>query len=344
VSVIHRVRLPVGATTMVEVGHPVEPAEVLATRRPPGPGANLPVAAPLRRSAAEAETCLSARPGAILEAGQVLAADGRGREVRVPEACLFLGYDPEEGTALLAPLGATEPILGHVRGEVVEVGSEAIEIRVAGALVTGIGGSGGAVHGELKVAVHEPGEELRATAIDIGSTGRILVGGSRASAETLTRARAMGVAGIVLGGVLDKELRDFEAIQQRRREVGGDRGEFAVVMLEGFGKVGLDPALFDWFRAHDGRTASLFGDAARLYVYDADAPPARRTRARAGDRVIAHRRPYAGQGGMLLRELPAAFVTDAGVRAAAGVVRFEDGRVAVVPMANLEAADPHRGD
>ena len=52
------------------------------------------------------------------------------------------------------------------------------------------------------------------------ATGRILVGGSRASAETLTRARAMGVAGIVLGGVLDKELRDFEATQQRRREIG----------------------------------------------------------------------------------------------------------------------------
>jgi hypothetical protein len=343
-SVVHRVRLPVGATTMVEVGHPVEPAEVLATRRPPGPGANLPVAGPLRRSAAAAEACLTARPGAILDADQVLAADGRGREVHVPEACLFLGYDPEEGSALLAPLGPSEPIVGHVRGEVTEVGGEAIEIRVAGALVIGIGGSGGAVHGDLKVAVHEPGEELRATAIDIGSTGRILVGGSRASAETLTRARAMGVAGIVLGGVLDKELRDFEAIQQRRREVGGDRGEFAIVMLAGFGKVGMDPALFDWFRVHDGRTASLFGADARLYVYDADPPPARRGRARAGDRVIAHRRPYAGQGGMLVRELPAPFVTEAGVRAASGVVRFEDGRVAVVPMANLEAADPYRGD
>ena len=48
--------------------------------------------------------------------------------------------------------------------------------------------------------------------------GRIVVGGSRASAEALIRARAMGVAGMVLSGMLDKELRDFEAIQQRRRE------------------------------------------------------------------------------------------------------------------------------
>ena len=109
------------------------------------------------------------------------------------------------------------------------------------------------MHGELRVAVHEPGEELRAERHRRERDGRIIVGGSRASAETLTRARAMGVAGIVLGGVLDKELRDFEATQRRRREVGGVRGDFAVLLLEGYGKVGFDPELFAWFRTHEGR-------------------------------------------------------------------------------------------
>lgn len=343
-SVTHRVRLPVGATTLVEIGHLVEPAEVLATRRPPGGGTSLPVASRLRRSAAEAVDLLSVRPGTVLEAGERLAEDGNGREVLVPHACLFLGYDADDGTALIAPLGATEPILGHVRGEVMSVKAEAIEIRVAGALVAGVGGSGPAVHGELRMAVHEPGEELRAGAIDVGATGRIVVGGSRASAETLTRARAMGVAGIVLGGVLDKELRDFEATQLRRREVGGVRGDFAIVMIEGFGKVGLDAELFAWFQSHEGRLASLFGDAGRLYVYDADPPPARRALARVGDRVIAHRRPFAGWGGELIRVLDLPHATPAGVAARSGLVRFEDGRSAIVPLANLEATEPRDGD
>ena len=339
-SVIHRVRLPVGASPLVEVGHEVQPAEVLATRRPPGEGTSVAVAASLRRSPAATADCLSAQPGSVLEAGDLLAADGRGREVRVPRASLFLGYDPDEGSALMAPLLGTEPIVGHVRGEVTRVDPEAIEIRVAGALVPGVGGSGGAVHGELRLAVREPGDELRAGAIDVGTTGRILVGGSRASAETLTRARAMGVAGIVLGGIRDKELRDFEATQLRRREIGGERGDFAVLLIEGFGKVGLDPGLFAWFRAHDGHVASLFGDSAQLYVYDAGAPPARRALPRTGDRVIAHRRPYAGLGGELLRIVPGLHATAAGIPVRAGVVRFEDGLTAVVPLANLEAAEP----
>lgn len=341
-SVIHRVRLPIGSVPMVEVGATVEPAEVLATRRPPGPGMSVAVASRLRRSAAQAAGCLSVPPGSYLEAGDRLAED-RGLEVTVPSACLFLAYDITDGSALVAPLLGSEPIVGHVRGEVSSVDDEAIEIRIGGSLLEGVGGTGSAVHGELRVAVHEPGDELRASAIDIGATGRIVVGGSRASAETLTRARAMGVAGIVLGGLLDKELRDFEATQQRRRQVGGARGDFAVVLLEGFGKVGLDPGLFAWFRAHEGRMASLFGESARLYVYDADPPPARRALPRAGDRVIAHRRPHAGRAGELVRLLDAPRATMSGIAVRSALVRFEGGPTAIVPLANLEATEPVPG-
>jgi len=329
---------------MVEVGNHVEPADVLATRRAPRGGVSLPVALPLRRSAAEAARCLVARPGEHLDAGAILAEDDRWRQVRVPEACILLGYDLDDGSAMIAPLSGSEPVLGHVRGEVVSLEPDAIELRVTGALVTGVGGSGDAVHGELRVAVHEPGAELPASAIDVGATGRIIVGGSRASAETLTRARAMGVAGIVLGGVLDKELRDFEATQLRRREIGGVRGDFAVILLEGFGKVGFDPGLFAWFRVHEGRMASLFGEAARLYVYDAGPPPLRRVLPLPGDRVIAHRRPHAGQGGELVRVLDRLHAFASGVVGRAALVRFEDGHTAIVPLANLEATEPLTGD
>lgn len=339
-SVVHRVPLPVGAVAMVEVGQAVEPAEVLATRRRAGGGMTVAVAAPLRRSAAEAEACLVARPGSIVEAGALLARDDRGREVRAPEACLLLGYDADNGTATVALLGPAEPIVGHVRGEVTTLRRDAVEVRVAGSALAGIGGSGGAVHGELRLGVRAPGDELRAGAIDVGATGRIIVGGSRASAETLTRARAMGVAGIVLGGVLDKELRDFEATQHRRRQVGGLGGDLALILLEGFGKVGFDAGLFDWFRRHEGRMASLFGSTARLYVYDAEAPPARGALPGQGDRVLAHRRPYAGLGGQLVRLLEGLHASPSGVMGRAGLVRFEDGRTAVVPLANLEATDP----
>lgn len=341
-SVVHRVPLPVGATPLVEVGHRVEPAEVLATRRPPGEGTNLPIAAPLRQAASAAAGHLVVRPGAIVDAGELIAAAG-GREVRAPAACLFLGYDAGDGTALVAPLLGTEPIVGHVRGEVTAVDADAVEIRVAGARVMGIGGSGGAVHGPLQVAVHDPGDELRASAIDVATTGQILVGGSRASAETLTRARAMGVVGIVLGGVLDKELRDFEAAQRRRQATSGEGGDLAIVLLEGFGKVGLDPDLFGWLREAEGSIGSLFGSAGELIIYDAPPPPTRRPLPEPGDRVVAHRRPHAGMGGTLLRRLPGLHPLATGIAVPTGLVRFDHGVTAAVPLANLEAAVPRSG-
>jgi hypothetical protein len=339
-SAVHRIRLPAGATVLVEVGHAVEPSETLATRRAAHGGTSVPVAARLRHPPQRAAEMLTVAPGAEVEAGDRIADDGHGRVVTAPEAAIFLAYDRGDGRALLAPLGEPEPIVGHVRGEVSAVEPDAIEIRIAGALLNGVGGYGMAVHGPLTVAVDDPLDELRAVAIDVGSSGRILVGGSRASAETLTRARAMGVAGIVLGGILEKELRDFAAIQSRRRAVGGIGDEFALIVLEGYGKVGLDVDLFAWFKRHDGLMASLFGADARLYVYGADPTPVRRTLPRAGDRVIAHRRPYAGVGGRLVRVLEPLHATPAGIAARSGLVRFDDGRSALVPLANLEATEP----
>ncbi len=337
---LHRIGVPRGAVPSVTVGTDVRPDQVLAHHRRPEPPQRVPLAGPLRVASHQVAGLLVVRPGTMLEAGDPIARSSEGRQVVAPAAGLLLGISASDGSALLAPLGPEEPVIGHVRGRVRSVESGAITVEVPGALVRGVAGTRAAVHGEQVVAVHDPGEELRAGAIDVTATGKIVVGGSRASAETLTRARAMGVAGIVLGGVLDKELRDFEAIQRRRREVGGLSGSFGVLLLEGFGKVGIDPQRFAWLRAQSGSMASLFGADGLLYVYDAELAPGRRTLPHVGERVIAHRRPFQGRAGVLVAELDDLHATPSGIPARMALVRFEDGRLAPVPLANLEATLP----
>jgi hypothetical protein len=339
VTLHRRIRLARGAEAWVAVGQSVEPGDVIATRRPPGEATALPIARPLRIAPERVGAALATRPGTLLAAGDLIAAAGPGREVRATAASLFIGWDPGDGTALVAPLGAPSPIHSHVRGTVARVDDDHVELAVDGVALEGVGGTGEAVHGELVMAVHAPSDELRASAIAVDVSGRIVVGGSRTSAETLIRARAMGVAGIVLGGLLDKELRDFEAIQHRRREVESVDGTFGLLLIEGYGKVGFDPGLFAWFRRQAGRMATLFGAERELYVYGADAPPRRRVPARPGDAVIAHRRPFAGRTGVLLRELDGLHAAPSGIAARSGLVRFEDGRVVAVPLANLEATE-----
>ncbi|HET9879934.1 MAG TPA: hypothetical protein VFQ81_11620 [Candidatus Limnocylindria bacterium] len=339
-AAVHRVPLPPGAEPTVDVGDEVSADAVLAVRRALEPPIAVPAAQALRRPPAEVPARLVVMPGERVAAGDPLAAAGH-RIVRSPVSGLFLTVARTDGSLLVAPLGEEVPVVGHVAGRVRAVERRSISIEVPGAVLRGIAGSGEAVHGELVVAVHEPGEELRAAAIDVAKAGRIVVGGSRASAETLIRARAMGVAGIVLGGVLDKELRDFESIQRRRREMGGMTGAFALILVEGFGKVGFDPPLFEWFRRQSGRMASLIGAERVLYVHEADPPPERRPLPLVGGQVVAHRRPFQGRSGALVAILDDLHAAPSGIPARMALVRFDDGRLAPVPLANLEAvAEP----
>jgi hypothetical protein len=340
---LHRVHLPRGATPIVTAGAEVRPEQVIAVRRRPGQPLRVRVTELLGRPPGQVAAVLLARPGQQLHEGEALARDPQGREVPSPATGLLLSVSAIDGSVMIAPFGEEEPVIGHVHGRVREVGPGAVVLEVPGVVLHGVGGTGDAVHGELVIAVHTPEEELRAGAIDVGATGKIIVGGSRASAETLTRARAMGVAGIVLGGVLDKELRDFEAIQRRRREIGGLTGSFGVLLLEGFGKVGIDPQRFAWLRNHAGRTASLFGAEGMLFVHEATPPPSRRALPAIGERVVAHRRPFQGRAGVLVAELEDLHAAPSGIPARMGLVRFEDGRLAPVPMANLEATLPAAG-
>jgi hypothetical protein len=334
---LHRIHLPRGTAVSVRVGAEIRPDEVIGLRRGALAAVRVPLTRPLHRQPEDVESVLAVRPGERVEADQPLALVEGGDAVLAPMAGLVLATSRRDGTLLLAPLGPEEPVIGHVRGRIRAIEEGAVVVEVPAASLHGVGGSGEAVHGELVVGVRSPEDELRAAAIDSGATGKILVGGSRASAETLTRARAMGVAGIVLGGVLDKELRDFEAIQRRRREAGGMTDAFGILLVEGFGKVGIDPQLFAWFRAHAGRVASLFGAGGLLYVYDAAPLPWRRPLARVGDRVIAHRRPFQGRGGVLVALLDDLHAAQSGIPTRMALVRFEDGRLAPVPLANVEA-------
>ena len=77
----------------------------------------------------------------------------------------------------------------------------------------GIVALGGPTRGRLQVAAGAD-SELRAGGLDVALAGAILVVGSRVDAETLTRARAMGVRGIIVTGLASKERRDFLASER----------------------------------------------------------------------------------------------------------------------------------
>lgn len=333
----HRVRLPAGAEPVVSVGDEVQPGEPVATAPRPSASQTVSLARPLRRRKPEVVDLLLVTPGTRVRADQPIARTPE-REVRSPANGYFLAYDPARGSAQLLTVGDSEPITSDVRGVVMDVDPGAVTIAVPAVELLGVGGTGPAVHGPLTLAVSHPETPLDPAMIDADSAGRVIIGGAWASAEAITRARAVGVAGIVVGGLHARDLTDFAGLQHRRSLLGTAAPPFAVLALDGFGRSGMDPARFAWLQAHADRSVTILGDQRRLLVYDASPAPERTVRAAVGDRVVVVTGPGRGQVG-LLREVPSQpMAIGSGISALCGLVRLDAGRTVTVALANLEAS------
>jgi hypothetical protein len=204
----------------------------------------------------------------------------------------------------------------------------AITIRAAGRGIRGVVALGGPTRGRLHAG---PDGELRSGGLDVGSAGTILVVGSRVDAETLTRARAMGVCGVVVAGLSSKERRDFIASEARQRAALHRLPPFAVLVLDGATRRPLAGAVQAVLAALAGREVAIVTDPPTL-VFDVPNlvipdPPVDLVRIRAGS--------LAGREGRFVRAVgPRRFA--GGVQLEAGIVHLPDGTTAAVPLGDLE--------
>ncbi len=335
----HRIRLPSGAEPTVAVGDEVQAGDTVASSVRPAASVTVPLARPLHRGRGEVLDLLSATPGTRVRVDQPLARTP-DRDVRSPVDGILLAYDSATGNAHLLALEPADPILSDVRGVVMEVDREAVTVAVPAVMLVGVAGTGAAVHGPLTIAVSHAEAPLEPAMIDADAAGRIMVGGSWASAEVITRARAVGVAGIIVGGLHARELAEFTGLQHRRSLLGTAAPPFAVLGLDGFGRSGMDPARFAWLQAHADQPATILGDQRRLLVYDATPAPSRVARAAVGERVVIASGPGRGQAGTLTEIPGQPRAIGSGISALCGLVRLDAGRTVAVALANLEASPP----
>jgi hypothetical protein len=203
-----------------------------------------------------------------------------------------------------------------------------ITIRAAGRGVRGIVALGGPTRGRLQTGTNG---ELRSGGLDVGSAGTILVVGSRVDAETLTRARAMGVCGVVVAGLSSKERRDFLASEARQRAALHRLPSFAVLVLDGATRRPLAGAVQAVLAALAGREVAIVTDPPTL-VFDMPNlvipdPPVDLVRIRAG--------ALAGREGRFVEAIgPRRFA--GGVHLEAGLVHLPDGTTAAIPLGDLE--------
>lgn len=253
----------------------------------------------------------AARPGARVPAGELLFA--------------WHGHWRVATGELTEPLDS--PVAGIVRD--VRAGSS-VTLQTGGRALRGIVALGTPTSGRLHIATGKDAE-LRSGGLDVGFAGTILVVSSRIDAETLTRARAMGVRGLIVGGLASKERRDFVASEARQHAALHRLPPFAVLVLDGALRRPLASPVEALLAGLAGREVAIVTDPPML-VFDAPdlvipPPPPGLVRVRGGE--------FAGREGTWIRSLGLRRFAG-GIHLEAAAVRSADGSVIAVPLGDLE--------
>ncbi|MES2210415.1 MAG: hypothetical protein V4515_09565 [Chloroflexota bacterium] len=224
-----------------------------------------------------------------------------------------------------------EPLEAPIGGTVSEIRSGAgIRLRTAARGLLGADTLGGPTSGRLQVLAPRDGH-VRASEIDVSGSGAVLVVGSTIDAEAITRARAVGVRGLVVAALGVKERREVMASERRARAGVHGLPPFAILVLEGTIGRPIATPITAVLEAVAGRPVAIVSDPACLLFDDADldlpVPAADLVRITAG--------PLAGLEGTWAG-LAGPYRFAGGVILEAGWVRLGSSEPVAVPLGDLE--------
>ncbi|MFC1525000.1 hypothetical protein ACFL5I_01285 [Planctomycetota bacterium] len=151
-------------------------------------------------------------------------------------------------------------VKAYIDGEVVEASADEYAIIEARAtFIQGIFGIGGETIGEIKIVSSDPAAVLTPQDIPSDCRGKILVGGSLVTHETVKQAIANGARGIIVGGVNDWDIRGILGYDIGVAITGSEDIGITLVITEGFGQMTMAARTFDLLKSREGMKASISG-------------------------------------------------------------------------------------
>ncbi|MCX6382226.1 MAG: hypothetical protein NT023_22580 [Armatimonadetes bacterium] len=266
-------RLPLKGDVLVKVGDKVSPRTVVARTEIPGIMQTVKLAEKLGVEPADVQKLLKVKAGDAITQNDLLAETKGlfGRYFRSEIRCPVTGTIElvSQTTGHVGIRQAATPIEkdAYVEGVVTRVmPGEGVVVTCEGALVQGIFGVGGERQAELVTVTNSPADALTEAHISPEHKGKIIVGGSNISSSALRKAQKCGVVGIVVGGIIDRDLMDYLA--EVLNEPGYDIGvaitghepiPFTLIVTEGFGTISMAERTFQLLKSLQGQVASING-------------------------------------------------------------------------------------
>jgi len=198
--------------------------------------------------------------------------------------------------------------------------------------------------------VDDPARELTADLLEESHRGKVLVGGSYVTRQTLERAVELGINAIVVGGFDDKGLKEFLGYDLGVAITGHEDKGITLVLTEGFGRMEMAHATFDLFGKRQGMLASVNGATqirAGVMRPEVVIPVSGAEEKKGpgdheagamdiGSEIRVIRAPFFGRLGKVTELPPELQELDSEAKVRVLGVKFEDGEEATVPRANVE--------
>ncbi|HSA62195.1 MAG TPA: hypothetical protein VLE03_08140, partial [Nitrospiraceae bacterium] len=198
-TVVRRRRvLPLPGTVLVGRGDMVRSDQPVARAELPGKVHPLNLANQLGVAPDEIKEYLIRKEGDAVQKDDILAENKPlikwfKTEIRSPITGTVESLSTVTGQVLLREPPRVLELLGYVDGTIVEIHpNQGVTVETSCSLVQGIFGIGGETSGELVVAVTSPDEALMPAHLKSDMKGKIVVGGSFLSAETMAKAKEFG--------------------------------------------------------------------------------------------------------------------------------------------------------
>jgi len=247
VTTIERRRmLPIAGTVLVRAGQEVQADEVIATADLIGEHISLDLARGLGVPNNKTPGYLKRQIGEEISEGGVIASRPGliSRSVRAPKAGKLVAVG--NGQALLQINRKPYELKAGIPGRIFKVEADfGAVIRVTGAWIQGVWGNGQIGTGGLYVAADTPEHVIRSADLDPSQRGQVMFAGHCNSLQILESLGQIKMRGLILGS-MDTRLRPAAA-----------RMPFPIMILEGFGKIPIDPVAFRLLSTSSERETTL---------------------------------------------------------------------------------------
>lgn len=349
-------RLPLPGKVIVGLGDRVKADTIVARTSLPGNVQTINVAGLLGILPEDIDSCMLKKEGDSAKKGELIA-ETKGffgifkSKVTAPENGSIENISRITGQVIMREPPIPVEVSAYIDSEVVEIFErEGVAVETISAVVQGIFGIGGEAFGEIKRVADSSNSVLTPEEIDQSCSGKVLIGGSLITVEVLNKASTIGVKGIVVGGIADKDLKEFLGYDIGVAITGSERKRISLIITEGFGRMKMADKTFKLLSQHEGRKASINGTT---QIRAGVIRPEVIIPLDGGEKILQKRKeskegleigspiriirePHFGKLGKVVALPPELREIETGAEVRVLEVELEDGSQAILPRANVE--------